>query len=400
MMLPAVRSTSTKSLAIFILALAVTAAVPASPQDETVPETPLQVTPIAEGVPTESGAAEALAQVQATNVKGIEDANHPDKLINLRKGDIVKIVTHLVEQGAINRQKLENSLQESEKSLQATEKSLQATEEGLQATEDENALLADKNTHLVDENAQLAHKNAELVDENAELGDQMSELEKNAQPCKEDHHMGEEENSQHREETASSIVDCSFSSEMRIVMGFNVLREAAETWASCAISSRSFGAVDCQVQARAQYEGMGGNPAEWDSFDRTYAQDVAKGIYDAANSHYDAFARRRAPGTRSREHVLLAAREETIDVVFRVEAACSAINTDTFNTDVVQAVAEIDSGLIVNSVSAPWAAATFECQMKYRIKKGTSTMTVAELLTAATTVSVSAQSAYPALCRK
>ena len=148
MMLPALRSTSTKSLAIFILALAVTAAVPASPQDETVPETPLQdsSTPIAEGVPTESGATQALAQVQATRVKGTEDANHPDKLVNLRKGDLVKIVTHLVEQGAINRQKLENS-------LQATEKSLQATEEGLQATEDENAMLADKNTHLVDENA-------------------------------------------------------------------------------------------------------------------------------------------------------------------------------------------------------------------------------------------------------
>ena len=66
-------------------------------QDETVPETPLQdsSTPIAEGVPMESGAEQTLAQVQATRVKGIEDANHPDKLINLRKGDLVKIVTHL-----------------------------------------------------------------------------------------------------------------------------------------------------------------------------------------------------------------------------------------------------------------------------------------------------------------
>ena len=74
-----------------------TAAVPVSPQDETVPETALQdsSTPIAEGVPMESGAEQTLAQVQATRVKGIEDANSPDKLIHLSTEDLVKIVTHL-----------------------------------------------------------------------------------------------------------------------------------------------------------------------------------------------------------------------------------------------------------------------------------------------------------------
>jgi len=157
---------------------------------------------------------------------------------------------------------------------------------------------------------------------------------------------------------------------MRIELAFNAVRKAAATWASCE-DSQSVGAADCEVQAKYEFEQLGGNPAEWTSTERDHARDIATGSYIGSLTEI--------------------IRKDYTVLVFTVASACSSIATVTFSADVETQVKNIDSGLVMSAVAEPWDVSASECQMKYRISLGSSSLTTVNVATSAESISVTAQ---------
>jgi hypothetical protein len=140
----------------------------------------------------------------------------------------------------------------------------------------------------------------------------------------------------------------------RIELGFNALREAAEIWCSC---EDSFGsnASECEVQAKAQYVELGGNPADWDATEQAQARDVATGVFAVNPS--------------------IIFRMNSTDLIFRLEAGCSTLDTTAAHTAFLAFVTSINSNLVGYNVSAPWEN-NATCQMTYQVDHNNADMTM------------------------
>lgn len=139
---------------------------------------------------------------------------------------------------------------------------------------------------------------------------------------------------------------------------FNALAQASQTWCSCE-DVQGAGTSDCEVQAKAQYVQLGGNPAEWDSTVSAQARDVAT----ALNS-----------GNETTIY-----RPQSTDIQFGLTAVCSDLDTAAANTAFLAYIASVDAALTGYSLADPWEDTTTSCQMKYRVELGASTMTLAAL---------------------
>ena len=56
---------------------------------------------------------------------------------------------------------------------------------------------------------------------------------------------------------------------MKIEMGFNALRKSGDVWCTCRDTDSA--ELQCEAEALSQYLQLGGNPAEWQAFDRQIA---------------------------------------------------------------------------------------------------------------------------------
>jgi hypothetical protein len=146
----------------------------------------------------------------------------------------------------------------------------------------------------------------------------------------------------------------SSSDRSAIDLGFNALRKTADTWCSCEDTSSN--ATECEVQAKAQYVQLGGNPAEWETTQRDQARDLATGYCNG--------------------NLTTIFRMNSTDLVFTLAAACSTLDTTAVNTAFLAYVATIDSALNGYAVSDPWEETSTTCKMKYRVELGSSTMTI------------------------
>jgi len=156
----------------------------------------------------------------------------------------------------------------------------------------------------------------------------------------------------------------------RIELGFNALREAAETWCSCEDVLGS-NASECEVQAKAQYEALGGNPAEWDATERAQARDVADGLYTGNTTEIF--------------------RTNSTDLIFRLAAGCSTLDTTAAHNDFLAFVTSVNPALVGYNISAPWEG-NATCQMKYRVELSSADMTVDTLTSTLQTYTMTATS--------
>jgi len=148
------------------------------------------------------------------------------------------------------------------------------------------------------------------------------------------------------------------SNSYSISIAFNAVVKAAETWCSCE-DVHGAGASDCEVQAKAQYVQLGGNPGEWDSTTGAQARDVATAFYSGS--------------------VTTLYRPNSTDIQFGLAEVCSDLDTTAADTTFLAYVASVDSELSAYLLADPWEDTTTSCQMKYRVELGSSTMTLAAL---------------------
>jgi len=137
-------------------------------------------------------------------------------------------------------------------------------------------------------------------------------------------------------------------------LGLNALREAAETWCSCedVFGSNS---SECEVQAKAQYEVLGGNPAEWDATEQAQARDIANGLFTGDTTKVF--------------------RMNSTDLIFRLGARCSTLDLTAAHNAFLAFVTSVNSNLVGYNISAPWESNAI-CQMKYRVELKSVDMTI------------------------
>ena len=104
---------------------------------------------------------------------------------------------------------------------------------------------------------------------------------------------------------SSATLYGSSSNGSAIDLGFNALRKTADTWCSCEDTSSN--ATECEVQAKAQYVKLGGNPAEWETTQRDQTRDLATGYCNG--------------------NMTTIFRMDSTDLVFTLAAACSTLDT-------------------------------------------------------------------------
>ena len=152
-----------------------------------------------------------------------------------------------------------------------------------------------------------------------------------------------------------------------IEIGFNALRAAAETWCSCE-DVLGNGTAECEEQAKAQYSDLGGNPAEWDNDQKDSARDLANGVRAGA--------------------ITTVLWSNSVDTTYEFAKPCSDLDTAAASNIVAAKVAEVDTALTASAISSPWSETSSTCVFKYRVYLSASTLTIDELTTALTAVTL------------